>query len=437
MVIHTAKCYYTLTFYIRNAYTFCFQDVDLKSKYDEKFQRVLGTQRKADHRRGIYFISNTEFLEEDFKEIKRLRKHISDIAKQMTYFAEKLPTRWIQLESALGVLKGANEHVFLFKNMQKIAKENLIEEEELLLFLNYQHKIGNLIFFKEIREYIILQPEWLVKCYRCLVCDSNPEKRNFNMIGPTAWNQLITTGELSNTLIHQLFEKEPELKFEDHQAHLLKVMEKCDIIVKPQFTDSSNNECHSPDVYYLPCMIEKSATYNSIKEIFISKNSSVSITPWLVLEFEFLPLAYFNHILFHYIRNFEVCNMTSKSPAIFRGKSVFYIDKLRKFIICFSYNAISLQIWEWDNVSDSLYKNLLNQLCDTIESIKRKLDQNLNYSIKAKCDTGNYSESDGRISFKDLPERDIYMCEEHNCTHSKAKIEETWLKHAVSIDFSY
>ncbi|CAC5384219.1 unnamed protein product [Mytilus coruscus] len=412
-------------------------DVDWKSKYNEKFHNIFGGQRKADHRRGIYFISNTHFLEEDFKEIKRLRKHISEIAKEMTYFAEKLPTRWIQLEYALGILKGANEHVFLFKNMKKIDQDYLIEEEELLLFLNYQHKIGNLIFFKKIREYIILQPEWLVKCYRCLVCDCHPEKRNFNIICPTAWHLLISTGELSNTLINQLFEKEPELKFEDHQAHLLKVMEKCDIIVKPQFTDSSNNECHTPDLYYLPCMIEKSASYNSIKETFIFNNSSVSITPWLVLEFEFLPLAYFNHILFHYNRNFDVCKVKSESPAIYRGKSVFYIDKLRKFIICFSHNAVSLQIWEWDDVRDRLYQTVLNQLCDNIESIKRKLGQNINYSIKAKCNSGNYSKRDGKISFEDLTERDIYMCEEHNCTHSKAKIENTWLKHAVSIDFSY
>ncbi|XP_076115884.1 uncharacterized protein LOC143083515 [Mytilus galloprovincialis] len=407
------------------------KNVDFKTKYNEKFQKVFGGQRKADHSRGIYFISNTEFLEEDFKEIKRLRKYISEIAKQMNYFAEKLPTRWIQLENALGVLKGANEHVLLFKNMKIIARKYLIEEEELLRFLNNQHKIGNLIFFKEIRELIILQPEWLVKCYRCLVCDCHPEKRNFNMICPTAWYQLISTGQLSNTLINQLFEKEPALKFEDHQSHLLKVMEKCDIIVKPQFTDSSNNESHTPDVYYLPCMIEKSASYNSIKETFISNNSNVSITPWLVLEFEFLPLAYFNHILFHYIRNFDVCKLESESPAIYRGKSVFYIDTLRKFIICFSHNAISLQIWEWDDVRDRLYQNVLNQLCDIIESIKRKLDQNINYSIKAKCNSGNYSKSAGRISFNDLTERDIYMCEEHNCTHIKATIENTWLKHAV------
>ncbi|CAC5414038.1 unnamed protein product [Mytilus coruscus] len=79
------------------------QDVDQKSEYNETFCKIFGGQRKADHRRGIYFISNTNFLEEDIKEVKRLRKHISEIAKQMNHFAETLPTRWIQLEHALRV----------------------------------------------------------------------------------------------------------------------------------------------------------------------------------------------------------------------------------------------------------------------------------------------------------------------------------------------
>ncbi|XP_076116774.1 uncharacterized protein LOC143084249 [Mytilus galloprovincialis] len=74
---------------------------DRKKEYEANIRQVFGKQKKSDHRRGIYFISNTNFRAEDKKEIKRLRKHISDIALEMNYFAEKLPTKWIQLENAL------------------------------------------------------------------------------------------------------------------------------------------------------------------------------------------------------------------------------------------------------------------------------------------------------------------------------------------------
>ncbi|CAC5414039.1 unnamed protein product [Mytilus coruscus] len=318
--------------------------------------------------------------------------------------------------------------------MAKIAHENLIEEEELLLFLNYQHKIGNIIFFKEIREYIILQPEWLVKFFRCLICDCHAVKRNYNLICPTAWNQLKSTGELSNVLINQLFQKEPELKYGDHQAHLLQVMEKFDIVVKPRFRDT----CQISDSYYLPCMIEKSSSYESIKNAFIRNTCDVAISPWLVLEFEFLPLAYFNHIMFHYIRNYKVCKVDIEGlehPAIYRGKAVFYLDETRQheqFIICFSHNAISLQIWKWDFVKDDIYVNVLNKLCDNIENIKGKLSHNISYYIKAKCSNGDYSKSAGRISSKDLTRKEKYKCEEHKCLHSKYEIENTWFKHDMA-----
>lgn len=355
----------------------------------------------------------------------------------MNYFAENLPTKWIQLENTLEVLKEVNEHreSFLsFGNMAKIANKISIGEKELLLFLSYQHKIGNIIFFKEMREYIILHPEWLVKCFRCLVCDDSAGKRNFKNICNTAWTRLKSTGALSNLLINQLFEKEPKLKFRDHQAHVLNVMEKFDIVIKPRFRDTSQIS----DSFYLPCMIEKSASYESIKNEFIGNNSGVKISPWLVLEFEFLPLAYFNHILFHYIRNYNVCKVEKERlehPAIYRGKAVFFLDNRRQFIICFSHNATSLQIWEWEDVNEDIYRNVLDKLCDNIEYIKGQLNQNISYTIKAKCSTGDYSKISGRISFQDLTEKEKYKCAEHKCLHAKYDIENTWLKYAVSINF--
>ncbi|VDI17324.1 Hypothetical predicted protein, partial [Mytilus galloprovincialis] len=399
---------------------------DRQTKYEDKFLDTVGKHTKFNHRRGIYFLSNTHFKKEDIDEINRLRKHISNIAFEMNYFAEKLPTKWIQLETVLEVLKEDSPiHVYSWDNLLKISHKNLVEEGELLAFLNYQHKIGNIIFFDDIREYIILRPEWLVKCFRCLVCDCNIEKRNYNLISPTTWNQLKISGELPDTLIDQLFQKEPELKFADHKTHLLNVMEKFDIVIKPQFKDTSTDKCQKSDSYYLPCMIENSSSYKSILDTFIPKSIDVSITPWLVFEFEFLPLAYFNHILFYYIRKYEVC----KVKALYRGKAVFYLDELSKFIICFSRNAVSVQIWRWDVLEDNVYQTVLNELCDIIETIQGKLRHTISYSIKVKCKTGDFSKSEDRIPLKDVNDREVYFCDEHCIPHSMDDIRSSWFKH--------
>ncbi|CAC5404120.1 unnamed protein product [Mytilus coruscus] len=189
-----------------------------KKKYEATFIRIFGTQKKSDHSRGIHFISNMVPRKD---EIDCLKNHISKIAKEENYFAEELPTRWINLEIALDVLKDLNETVSSWKDIEKLALAYLIEEKELLLFLNYQHKIGNIIFFEDERDFIILQPNWLVKCFRCLVCDD--DKKHFGEKVVSEMYKLTHEGELSENQIDELFKKEPDLKFGTYKHHILNI----------------------------------------------------------------------------------------------------------------------------------------------------------------------------------------------------------------------
>lgn len=397
---------------------------------------MLGSQKKANHRRGIHFISN-KVLQKD--EIDGLKLHISKLAKEMNYFAEELPTRWINLEIALDVLKDLNETVYSLNGIKKLALAYMIEEKELLLFLNYQHKIGNIIFFEDERDFIILQPNWLVKCFRCLVCD---DKKHFVAGLVSEMFKLTLEGELSENLMDELFKKEPDLKFGTYKHHILNVMEKFDIIVKPSISNTSNNS------YYMPCMIKNSSPLQTImKNNFAFENLYRS--PWLVLEFKFLPFAYFNHILFSYIRNYKVCKVTSTNlqedehPAIYPEKAVVYLDdtESRLLIICFSKNAISVQIYSAQQPIDStdnnnIYELILKTLCKRIAKLQVKLMHNLTYEIKAKCSTGNYKIRAGRMSCEELTKRKIegkYMCKEDQKFHSSEAIENTWLKYAAVV----
>ncbi|VDI14589.1 Hypothetical predicted protein, partial [Mytilus galloprovincialis] len=166
---------------------------DRKKEYIKRFKKCFGDLDKANHNRGIFFISNTEFLKSDFN---KLKTKISDVAKKMMYFSEELPMQWIQLENALSVLKDeSKQNILSWQTCMELAEMLSIKENELLPFLTYQHKIGNIIFFADIKEYIILQPDWLVKCFRCLVCDNHPQKRNIEIIQLTDWHNLEKTGQ--------------------------------------------------------------------------------------------------------------------------------------------------------------------------------------------------------------------------------------------------
>lgn len=355
----------------------------------------------------------------------------------MAYFAEELPLKWIQLENELVDLRDFKTNVVPFCNILDLAKKLLIKDEELRSFLKYQHKIGNIIFLENIRDYhddIILDPNWLIKCFRCLVYDNNITKRTIiDLLDCIGWNQLKKTGELSDANIIRHFEKEPSLEFETCETDLLDMMTKFEIIVKPSFI--LNNDALNIS-YYMPCMIKKPPTpLETIRRRFTGEKSNEKNTsPWLILEFDFLPLAYINHILFYFINNYSVCENTDGTTAIYRGKALFYIDDTehRKLVICFSKNAISLQIWGGTGVCNDTYRNILDDLCCYIQKLNEKFRQITSYAIKAKCSTGDYSITAGRISFVEFIRKCIdenYICDEHGVTHSKTYLENTWFQH--------
>ncbi|VDI12840.1 Hypothetical predicted protein [Mytilus galloprovincialis] len=404
-----------------------------KKEYINRFQGIFGGQDKASHNRGIHFISNTESFELD---CKKLKDTIYEVAKETMFFEEALPTQWIQLENALSVLKHeSKQNILSFQNIVELSQITFIGKEQLLPFLTYQHKIGNIIFFEDINEYIILQPEWLVKCFRCLVCDDHEFKRNHAIVNSTNWQHLEKTGQLSDDIIDRLFEKEPELEFGKYKTHILNVMEKFDILVKPKFIDTKDNSSSIPDSYYMPCMIKQQSTsLDSIRNMFEGENCRFSCSPWLILEFKFLPLAYFNHILFYYITRYKVCEKKAQK-TLYRGKTLVNLDKtgLRKLCICFSKNAIALQVWTLSDVDDNINRTILEELCKKIEELKERLRQSISYDIKAKCSKGDYSNKEGRMTFEELGEKcenGHYVCSEHNERHSKDDLEKTWLQHA-------
>ncbi|XP_063409500.1 uncharacterized protein LOC134692836 isoform X2 [Mytilus trossulus] len=406
---------------------------DRKKEYIKKFKDCFGDQDKANHNRGIYFISNTEFLKSDFNELKN---KISDVAKNMMYFAEELPMNWIRLEHALSVLKDdSKQNILSWQTFVELAQMLSIKEKELLPFLTYQHKIGNIIFFTDMKEYIILRPDWLVKCFRCLVCDNHPHKRNIEIVQLTDWHNLEKTGQLSDNIIDRLFEKEPDLEFVKYKTHILRVMEKFDIIVKPQLTATNNDSGLVQNLYYMPCIITtQSTSLDIIQKSFGSERSTFNSSPWLILEFKFLPLAYFNHILFYYITRYTVCEEKEGRKTLYRGKALVNLDKtgIRKLYICFSKNVIALQIWRLAVVEYSRYDTILEELCRKIVTLKKKLSQNISYDIKAKCGNGDYSNKQGRITYKELGEiceQGRYWCPEHNEMHKKDDVEKTWLQH--------
>ncbi|XP_076106260.1 uncharacterized protein LOC143074944 [Mytilus galloprovincialis] len=390
-------------------------------EYRKSFDTAFGKHNATHHIRGeIHFISNLNSPKKDFEELKT---HISDIAKEMHFFEESLPTKWIELETALMVLKELKEEKMEYcetwESIVKIAKTASIEKNELIDFLNYQHRIGNILFFENQSKYIILKPNWLVDCFRCLVCDE-AKRNNCTKIELT---QLTREGKITEHVIDKLFGKAFGPEFANMKPYILSVMEKFDIIVKHE----------SANTYYIPCMVTSSSTIEQIKQE--NKVQGEQCTPWLVFEFKFLPIAHYNHIIANYIKAYS----KNGTLDLYAGKIIINLEdnNYRLLIVCFSRNAISLQIWKRNTVDDGTYRSIIEELYNEIEMLAKKLVHKLDYIIKAKCSDGNCFDKENRISYDDLTtkcEGGQYYCKEHSMDHKSKNLEETWLKHVPAIE---
>lgn len=377
----------------------------------------------------MYFLSNTESTEKTFE---GLRNIISRIAKEKDYFVERLPLRWISLENAFDVLRDFGINVISLSDVLQLASQNEIyERNEVILFLNYQHNIGNMIFFEDTDECIILNPIWLVQAFRCLISD----KIDHNLKITTEWKILEDSGRLSERLIRKLFEKESNLEFVKYQSHILAVLEKFNIINRPSILDSNNKPVRLRS-YYMPSMIADSSSFRQISKNFGVDDVQCIVSPWLCLEFKFLPFAYFSRIFLFFLRNYTICEEAKdRKLALYHGKGVFYLDnsKCTKMIVCFSKNAISIQIWSWVRLGEGIFSTLKEHLCSEIICLNTKLNQHISYNIKGKCNTGSFELPSGRVSFKEIEERQSYFCEEHTKIHQCNELFETWFKFFPSV----
>ncbi|VDI58566.1 Hypothetical predicted protein, partial [Mytilus galloprovincialis] len=399
-----------------------------RSDFRRQFNRALANEEKRKHLREIYFLSNTESPEETFD---GLRNIISRISKERQYFIEHLPLRWISLENALDVLREFQINVISLGDVMQLASQNTInEKKEVILFLNYQHSIGNMIFFEDTDECIILNPKWLVKAFRCLISD----KIDHNLKITAEWTDLEESGRLSEKLIRKLFEKESNLEFVKYQSHILAVLEKFNIINRPSILDI-NNKKNLLHAYYMPSMIVDSPPFQQIRKDFGIDNTQCLASPWLCLEFNFLPIAYFSHILLSFLRHYTVCEETNhRKLALYHGKGVFYLDnsKYTKMIVCFSKNAISIQIWSWVKLGAGIFSSVKEHLCSMITCLNDKLKQHVSYYVKVKCKTGSYEVLSGRLTFDEVKERQSYFCEEHKQIHQTNHLFETWFEDIYS-----
>ncbi|CAG2223186.1 unnamed protein product [Mytilus edulis] len=231
-----------------------------EKELDEQMHQVLGGQTKYHHLHNKCYLSNKNDSDEEFE---KLRYAIYEAARKMG--------NWDM------------------SNLAKHSDINIIEKEDLLLFLRFQHNVGNIIFLKNIPDLIILRPQWLADAFRCLVSDRVDNRKLHHR---EDWMLFTREGIISESLITELFKSKVGSQFSGQKNNLHKVMEKLDILVKIE--NSS---------YIMPSMMP-SAKFEDVCTNVGILAENCKRTSWLCFKFEFLPHSFFNHLSAWFIKQY-------------------------------------------------------------------------------------------------------------------------------------
>ena len=154
----------------------------------------------------------------------------------MATWGQELPVRWIKLGEILHQLKESQTVLISREEVIKLGKDMepaIHNEKEIILFLKYEHEIGNVIYFDDISEFVILRPQWLIDVLKCLISPRKFQKKRNDFVS-NDWKELEQTGRLTDHLFTEVFNSiivgEKSVLYKEH---VLKVLEKFDIIVKP------------------------------------------------------------------------------------------------------------------------------------------------------------------------------------------------------------
>lgn len=384
-----------------------------KSEWEEKF-KTLRLMNKRDplvwgH---VNYISNTNPSASDFKTLK---DRIVKIAETSPNWGEDYPVRWINLEKVLGRERTKGNNVLSVEVVKEMAMNCSVpirQEKEVILFLKFQHERGNLIFFdeKELRDCIILDPSWVSDAFKCIVFADECTKDSHQQSTLPEFRQ---NGKITKALLRKMIEhKNP--KYKGHFDKVVGVMTKFDIIVKDK-----------QDSFICPSVITRKAV--SFKTICDKENinkTSCFRSPWLCIEFNFLPPALFNHLLVFCMRDDNFGN-----AELFNEIGIFCIKgstDLDKFFLCKSGRTIALQIFTRNEIvqnAQSLYKTILH----TLTTITSKYGYTVYYTPKILCGETDYSSDKGRHLFDDIKRNGFGYCYHCKDKHT-AEYYSVWFK---------
>ncbi|XP_076088136.1 uncharacterized protein LOC143058510 [Mytilus galloprovincialis] len=234
--------------------------------------------------------------DENDTEMEKIKKIIMSESERQPTWGELLPKCFIPLELEIASLIRRNSTLITLEHLKKINALQPIRplsEDELKVFLKFQHSIGKLLYFDEpkLDDRIILSPTLLIDAFKSIVTDKQfckGDKKREEM-----WDAMGTNGVVSKYAIDGVWKRKKYAKFNTDKDYLLTVMTHLDILVEPKRYDTSRMRIPA-DFYYVASMVRGSDDSGYLHSADITQRNiaiAFQLTSWMIppaLSFRFI-----------------------------------------------------------------------------------------------------------------------------------------------------
>ncbi|KAH3798097.1 hypothetical protein DPMN_151687 [Dreissena polymorpha] len=359
-------------------------DEDKEIQKDKYFDEALGPFERSSILQHIHdkkFLVNN--LSREDPVFQKIRREIKRLAEQQDYWGVKYPVKWIQMEQSLDKLRDRGKQLL---HMTEIHTANSLlihplTEKELGLFLNIQHRHGNILFFdtKELKNLVVLAPQWIIEVFECFI----RHKRNTPPLYLEHWRTYEELAILKSEVFNEIMDRSSD-DIKKNRAHVIQYMEHLDVMAKTlkfeagaEQTDLQHPQENKVDLavnlnpnfldfHIVPCRLTKPPPPI---EQFTSPELCIK-TPVLCFVFvqNFMPPSFFHRLVAVCIRIWPISRAGRKN-LLYNGLAAFDITETYVLTILYKDHIIYARITTCTN--DRLF-GLDFEKCQEVRLILRQ-----------------------------------------------------------------
>ena len=190
--------------------------------------------------------------------LQLLRNVILDEGQSYPEFGEMLPTQWLELQGKLDHMRRRGKRIIQYSELEDAnrALKEPLSQEQLELFISFQHNSGLLLHFNEphLLHIVVLDPKLIIDATKCIItCPAFA----LDIWGKEEWEQMVSTGRVEEDYIKKVWKKRDKNVLYEHWEYLLLVLKKLDIVTIPKIYVEGFDA--SVSFFYVPCMLQTGA----------------------------------------------------------------------------------------------------------------------------------------------------------------------------------